>query len=180
MDAGGLVSGDEGVAVPLVVVAVRVAVKQIRKNIAQRGVAIDMVVGGPGSENNARATVVDGLVVVQVVVAGGGSAKYPHKAVHGEDVVIDMRVRDGDGDGELQPNAEIIETRDFFDVGVADAEEDYAALRSRARICSACRGATQNVLDSPDALSAIAIKFPAVNQVQLPNTQTASPPLKPP
>ena len=77
MDAGGLVSGDEGVAVPLVVVAVRVAVKQIRKNIAQRGVAIDMVVGGPGSENNARATVVDGLVVVQVVVAGGGSAKYP-------------------------------------------------------------------------------------------------------
>jgi len=131
MDAGGLVSGDEGVAVPLVVVAVRVAVKQIRKNIAQRGVAIDMVVGGPGSENNARATVVDGLVVVQVVVAGGGSAKYPHKAVHGEDVVIDMRVRDGDG--ELQPNAEIIETRDFFDVGVADAEEDYAAL-GRARV----------------------------------------------
>ena len=46
MDAGGLVSGDEGVAVPLVVVAVRVAVLQIY-TIAKGDIAIDMVVVAP-------------------------------------------------------------------------------------------------------------------------------------
>ena len=50
MDAGGLVSGDEAIAVPHVGVAVRVVVLQIKADIAQRGVAIDMVVGGRGAD----------------------------------------------------------------------------------------------------------------------------------
>ena len=93
MDAGH-VRSDEGVAVPLVVVAVRVEVAQIKK-IAKRGIAIDMVVGGPGGEQDAYATeavVVDDLVVVQVVVAGALISKYPADTVHRDNVVIHMRV----------------------------------------------------------------------------------------
>jgi len=71
MDAT-LVSGNEGVAVPLVVIAVRVVVIQIIYSIPKGGVAIDMIVSGPDTKEDAEAPVVEGLVVVQVVVAGVG------------------------------------------------------------------------------------------------------------
>ena len=53
MDAG-LVSGIEAVAVPLVVVAVRVAVEQIKLRIAEGDVAADMVAGGPRYRGRCR------------------------------------------------------------------------------------------------------------------------------
>ena len=70
MDAG-LIGGDEGVAVPLVVIAVRVVVEQVTADAVEKGgVAIDMVAGRVIFNTDATVEVAAGLVVVQVVVAG--------------------------------------------------------------------------------------------------------------
>ena len=70
MDAG-LVGGAEGVAIPHVVVAARVVVVQVTAAaVEERGVAIDMVAGREIFNTDATEAVADGLVVVQVVVAG--------------------------------------------------------------------------------------------------------------
>jgi hypothetical protein len=53
MDAA-LAGGKEAIAVPLVVVAVRVVVLQIICRIAKGGVAIDMVIGRPAKEGRCR------------------------------------------------------------------------------------------------------------------------------
>src|SRR6059036_3753433 len=90
VDAGWVVAGDEDVAVPLVVVAVRVLVRQVN-GVTKGGVAIYMVAGGPGLDLDALAAVADDLVVVQVVVVGVDDESQP-SSVHGKDVVVDMRV----------------------------------------------------------------------------------------
>lgn len=62
--------GRESVAVPLVVVAVRVPVEQVKPAVKKGGVAIDMIAGRANCNIDAIGAVADGLVVVQVVVAG--------------------------------------------------------------------------------------------------------------
>jgi hypothetical protein len=120
MDAG-LVSGIEGVAVPLVVVAVHVGVRQV-SDVTKGGVAIDMVAGDPGSELDTDA-VAEGLVVVHVVVGGVVVEKQPATTVHGEDAVVDMRVSDARED---EPIAQIIDTHHLLDMGIADCVEENA------------------------------------------------------
>jgi hypothetical protein len=132
MDAGRVVAGVKGVAVPLVVVAVRVAVIQVIDAVAKGGVAIDMVAGDPGVELDAEAAVAERLVVVHVVVGAVLLEKQPDSTVHGEDAVVDMDVSDV-SDGE--PLAQIIDTHHLLDMGIADCVEVNAfTVRSdRAR-----------------------------------------------
>ena len=60
----------ESVAVPLVVIAVPVPVDQVTPVVTKGGVAIDMVAGRANLNADALEAIADGLVVVQVVVAG--------------------------------------------------------------------------------------------------------------
>ena len=53
-----------------------------------------MIAGRAGCHIDAISTVADALVVVQVVVAGHVN-NHTFKKVHGEDVVVDMRVGGG-------------------------------------------------------------------------------------
>jgi hypothetical protein len=70
VDAVRRVAGVEGVAVPLVIVAVRVLVLQVKRDVTKGGVAIDVIAGRVRSNIDAVVGVADRLVVVQVVVDG--------------------------------------------------------------------------------------------------------------
>ena len=93
LDAG-LVARDESIAVPFVVVAVQVPVEQVKQVVTKGGVAIDVIAGRASCHIDAISTVADALIVVQVVVAGHID-NHTFKNVHGEDVVVDMRVGGG-------------------------------------------------------------------------------------
>jgi hypothetical protein len=59
--------------------------------VAKGGVAIDMVVGGPGEYFNANESIGIDLVVVQVVVVGSIELQ-PKNIIAGEDAIVDMYV----------------------------------------------------------------------------------------